>query len=115
MLAPPAAPAGPVVRSGDGIDLQTWDLGGDGPALLLIHATGFHGRCWLPLAPALAERFHVWAYDQRGHGASGHTAAGDYRDWSSFVDDCLAVVDHLGLEQPYAAGHSLGGAVGLLA
>jgi pimeloyl-ACP methyl ester carboxylesterase len=109
------ASAGPLVRGAGGVDLATWDLGGDGPPLLLAHATGFHGRCWLPLAPSLTERFHVWAYDHRGHGSSGHAPDGDYRDWARFVDDCLAVVDRLGLPQPWAAGHSLGGAVLLLA
>ncbi len=104
-----------MVRASDGIDLATWDLGGDGPPLLLTHATGFHGRCWLPLGSTFASRFHVWAYDHRGHGASGHSASGDYRDWSRFVDDCLAVVDALGIHGAVGAGHSLGGAVLLLA
>jgi hypothetical protein len=46
------------VRSTDGVELAVHDLGGEGPVLLVSHATGFHGRCYLPLATHLATRFH---------------------------------------------------------
>ena len=97
------------------MEIATWHYGGDGPPLLLAHATGFHGRCWIPFAAALADRFDVWALDQRGHGASGKAPGGRYDDWSLFVDDLLAVVDTLGLSGWRAFGHSLGGAVLLMA
>jgi pimeloyl-ACP methyl ester carboxylesterase len=108
---------GPRVAGADGVEIATWDLGGSGPPLLLLHATGFHARMWLPLAPVLRASHRVWAVDQRGHGASGHAADRTYRDWSRFVADLLAVVDRLGLADDglRAAGHSLGGAVLLLA
>ncbi len=97
------------------MQIATWDLGGEGPELILVHGTGFHGRCWAPMAPVLGRSFHVWALDQRGHGQSGHSADRAYDDWGRFVDDLLAVIDRLGLERPFAAGHSLGGAVAILA
>jgi pimeloyl-ACP methyl ester carboxylesterase len=109
------------VAGADGVEIATWDLGGSGPALLLSHATGFHGRTWSPLAPRLGTRHHVWALDHRGHGSSGHSPDGRYDDWDRFADDLLAVVDALtvaSLVDPgdlRAAGHSLGGAVLLLA
>jgi pimeloyl-ACP methyl ester carboxylesterase len=110
---------GPVVEGAGGVAIATWDLGGQGPPLLLVHATGFHARMWLPLAPALRPAHRLWAIDQRGHGDSGHSADGDYRDWSVFADDLLAVVDTLELGDAttglVGAGHSLGGAVLLLA
>lgn len=111
----PSARPGPLVTTAPGMRIATWDLGGEGPELLLIHGTGFHGRCWAPMAEALGRSFHVWALDQRGHGRSEHSADRAYDDWSRFVDDLLAVVDHLGLERPFAGGHSLGGAVAILA
>lgn len=93
------------------------DLGGEGPPLLLCHATGFHGRIWQPVADHL-EGFHAWALDFRGHGDSSAPPELDY-DWHGFADDVLAVVDELGViagQGPLvAAGHSKGGAALLLA
>ena len=105
---------GPRVTTSDGVDIATYDLGGDGPPLLLAHATGFHGRVWLPVAEALRSRFRCVAFDARGHGDSGKAPDGDY-DWRGFADDTVAVIDGLGLGRPRAVGHSSGGAALLLA
>lgn len=105
---------GPWVATPDGVEIATWDFGGTGPELILTHGTGFHGRCWTPLAPVLTGSFHMWGLDQRGHGMSGHAHDRRYDDWSHFVDDLLSVVDHLALDRPFAAGHSLGAAVAIL-
>ena len=93
--------------------MATWDLGGDGPALVVFHATGFHGRCYVPLAGALGESFHCFAVDQRGHGASAPAAEGDYR-WSKMSQDVVVAVEALGLDRPFAFGHSLGGGLASL-
>lgn len=100
--------------SSTGANISTWDLGGAGPALVFLHATGFHGRCYGPLAGELAGRFHCWAVDFAGHGASEPYPDGDY-SWSRFRDDLLAVLEALDLGAAHAFGHSLGGAVALLA
>lgn len=103
------------VATSDGLRLAVHDLGGEGPPLLLSHATGFHGRVWEPFAAALADRFHCWSWDFRGHGDSP-TPEGHPFDWERFADDVLAVVDGLGLDGPVpAVGHSKGGASLLLA
>lgn len=107
------------VRSSDGVELALHDLGGDGPPLLLTHATGFCGPVWRPVAARLAGRFHCWAPDLRGHGESVTPDGLDYH-WDGFADDVLAVVDHLhgalgGHGPLVAAGHSKGGAALLLA
>jgi len=108
---------GPRVRGAGGVEICAYHLGGDGPPVMLLHATGFHGRCWLPVAPALADHFSVWSIDQRGHGASGK--APGYADWSLFVDDLFAVLETLGNSGVgggwRGVGHSMGGAVLLLA
>ncbi len=95
--------------SSDGVTLAVHDLGGDGPPLLMAHATGFCGPVLTPLAALLADRFHCWSYDARGHGDTGAPAGNDW-NWSGFADDVLAVVDGMGLEHPYGFGHSSGGA-----
>ena len=101
-------------RTPDGITVSAYDLGGDGLPLLFAHATGFHGRIWLPLAERLRKRFHCYAFDSRGHGDSDPAPGGDY-DWTGFAADALAVVDGFGLTRPFAVGHSAGGALLLLA
>lgn len=82
---------------------------------MLVHATGFHGRCWIPLARVLASDFTVWAIDLRGHGASGKSPDGRYDDWGAFAADLLSAVDAIGGSDWRAAGWSLGGGVALLA
>ncbi len=99
----------PRLRSTNGVALAVYDLGGSGPPLLMAHATGFCGPVLGPLAAHLTGRFHCWTYDARGHGDT-ETPTGLDWNWSSFADDVLAVVEGLGLDQPYGFGHSSGGA-----
>jgi len=99
----------PRLPSIDGVKLAVHDLGGDGPPLLLAHATGFCGPVLSPLAAHLMDRFHCWAYDARGHGDTESPAGMDW-NWAGFAGDVLAVVDGLGLDRPYGFGHSAGGA-----
>lgn len=92
----------------DGVRICIHHLGGSGPPLLAVHATGFHGRVWEPFAPLLRERFGIVSFDQRGHGDSEKPETG--YEWERFGDDVLAVVDELGLQQPAGIGHSAGAA-----
>ena len=98
----------------DGLSLSVHDLGGDGPPALLVHATGFHGRVFGPLARGLRHRLHCVAPDLRGQGSSGVPPELDF-DWIGFGTDVLTAVDALGLEAPVGIGHSCGGAALLLA
>jgi pimeloyl-ACP methyl ester carboxylesterase len=96
--------------SSDGVPIAVHDLGGDGPPLVLAHATGFHGLVWDRFATLLADWFHVWSLDFRAHGASGR---GDL-SWGAMTGDLLATIAVAGGGQPFVFGHSLGGAVALL-
>jgi pimeloyl-ACP methyl ester carboxylesterase len=98
----------------DGLRIAFHDFGGDGPALLLVHATGFCAGILAPLAFHLTDQFHCWGLDLRAHGRSERPGAIGF-EWSGFANDVLAVVDHLGLTRPYGFGHSCGGASVLLA
>ncbi len=100
------------VPSTDGVVVAVHDLGGDlpgRPTLLLAHANGFHGRAFAPFAAHLTERYHCLAVDFRGHG-DAVTPDGLTYDWSGFIDDVVAVIDAVDLQQPVGFGHSLGGA-----
>ncbi len=103
-----------MVTTPDGVGVAVHDLGGDGPDLLTLHATGFHGRTWVPLAEALRPRFHCVAMDERGHGESGVSPELDF-DWPAMARDVLAVADELGLDRPLGLGHSCGATLLLLA
>ncbi len=104
-----------IVPSSGGVQLAVHELGDPPPdarPLLLCHATGFHGRVWEALAAELPDR-RCLAPDFRGYGDSSEPD-GDL-DWYGFADDVLAVIDHYGLEDVQAVGHSKGGAALLLA
>lgn len=97
----------------DGSDIAVHDLGGSGEALLMAHATGFHGMVLAELARHLPS-FHCYALDLRAHGCS-RAAQSWSGDWAGFASDVLTVIDGLGLARPYGFGHSAGGACLLLA
>lgn len=100
---------GVVLTRDDGGPLALHCLGGNGPPLLISHATGFHGRCYA----ALARHVHhhsVWALDYRGHGAS-RDAATEPHDWWCFVRDFILAAQHLAPEGGLRVfGHSMGAA-----
>jgi pimeloyl-ACP methyl ester carboxylesterase len=83
------------------------DGGPSGPAVLL-HATGFLARLWQPIAEGLSGRFHVYAYDARGHGDSDKPANG--YGWPGIAADLRGFLDVLGLRSVLAVGHSSGAA-----
>ena len=97
------------VSSTEDVSLELHDLGGEGPTLLIAHATGFCAGAYRPLADRLGQRFHVWAVDFRGHGDATLPTGGDLT-WRGMVDDVLAVVTALDDGPVFAVGHSMGGA-----
>jgi len=105
------------VGSSDGVQVAVHELGGDGPVLLVGHATGFHGRCYLPMAASLAERYRCVAFDYRGHGDTP-MPSGVAVSWERYGDDATAVARAVSAATgaPLVAfGHSMGGACLLMA
>ncbi len=98
----------------DGLGITTYDFGGQGEDLLLVHATGFCAEVLGPLARSLGQNFRCWGLDLRAHGRSDRPADGNFA-WSGFCTDVLTAIDRLGLSRPFAFGHSCGGAAILLA
>lgn len=86
-----------------------WGQPGQGPSLLLLHATGFHARCWDRVVEALPEGLHIVAADLRGHGRSYRPAS--LHDWGATAADIAALVEALFPAPVFAIGHSMGGAV----
>lgn len=104
------------VKSSHGVQIAVHELGGSGERLLFSHATGFHGRCYQPMADALAHQFHSVAFDYRGHGDTPRPDGPV--DWERYGDDAEAMARWLAVANggPIAAfGHSMGGACLLMA
>lgn len=79
------------------------------PTLLLLHATGFHARCWDATIAALPTDWHIIALDLRGHGRSYRPAS--LSDWLVTADDVVDFVQATCAAPVFAVGHSMGGYV----
>ena len=88
---------------------------GDGPPLLLLHATLSSSRQLQPLANRLAASYTVIAVDRRGSGESrppGVPPAGPI-DVAVHVDDLVAILAAERVGPVLAVGHSYGGCLAL--
>jgi len=93
----------------DGLTLSCVDYGGAGRTpILFVHGGSAHAHWWDFVAPALTDRFHVLALDQRGHGESPWTAEWTYGT-RQYVADLTAVISGWGQGAPILVGHSMGG------
>ena len=99
----------------NGVRLHTLDWGGAGDPIVLLHATGFLGRIYAPIASALTRIGHVYSYDQRGHGDSGPAPDGQY-NWQLTMEDLQGFIIAMSFRGVRAFGHSAGAtAIGSLA
>jgi pimeloyl-ACP methyl ester carboxylesterase len=94
-----------VTVNGVSLTYFEWGRGCGGDPLLLVHATGFHARCWDQVVAHLGER-RIIAIDQRGHGRSDKV---DAIRWQEFGHDVAEVVRRLDLHDVVGVGHSAGG------
>jgi aminoacrylate hydrolase len=81
------------------------------PPLILSSGLGGSAGYWAPNIPALAQRFHVIAYDHRGTGRSDRNLAD--ASVGAMARDVIAMMDALGIESAHLIGHALGGHVAL--
>jgi pimeloyl-ACP methyl ester carboxylesterase len=92
-----------------GLTLYALEWGQAGrPALCLLHGGSAHAHWFDLVAPALADRYHVLALDQRGHGQSDWAVPPAYAT-EDFAGDLQGVLDALGWGQAVVIGHSMGG------
>jgi pimeloyl-ACP methyl ester carboxylesterase len=87
--------------------------GSDLPSALLLHGITSSALSWIRVAPALANRYRVYALDMRGHGDSIKPSKGAYnlRDTAA---DAAAFIELMELERPLLMGHSWGGATAMV-
>lgn len=92
----------------NGLRLHYLEWGERGsPDMVLLHGLTSHAHSWDTLAAALADRYHIIALDQRGHGDSQWPADGSFRT-EDYVADAKAVADALGLKSFVLIGLSMG-------
>ena len=82
----------------------------DGPSLVLLEGMGGDIPGWRRNIPDLAGRYRVIAYDFRGNGRSDKPD--EPMTMTTFVDDAVALLDHLGLETAHFYCQSFGAMVG---
>jgi haloacetate dehalogenase len=86
--------------------------GGSGPPLLLLHGHPQTHAMWHKVAPRLANDFAVVASDLRGYGGSSKpSTTPDHGPYSkrAMARDCIEVMQQLGFERFFVAGHDRGG------
>ena len=102
------------VPSDDGPIEIACQVGGSGPALLLLHGFPQTHVIWRHVAPELAKHYTVIASDLRGYGGSSkpHGKA-DHSTYSkrAMAADQVALMRALGHEQFFLLGHDRGGRV----
>jgi len=86
------------------------DTGGDGPAVIFSHGFLMDHEMFAPQVDALRDEFRCITWDERGFGATPATEPFTYYDSAA---DCVALLDHLGVERAVWAGMSQGGFIGL--
>lgn len=82
-------------------------------SIVLIHGFPLSHEMWQHQVEALKSDFRVISYDVRGHGKS-EVGDGQYT-LELFVDDLIALLDHLRLEKVVLCGLSMGGYIALRA
>ncbi len=96
----------------NGVEVDFVDVGVPNTLpVVLIHGFPFSHEMWAPQIEVLQKRFRVIAYDLRGHGRSG-VGDGQYT-LEFFVDDLLALLDHLKIVRAVLCGLSMGGYIAL--
>jgi len=84
----------------------------DGIPVLFIHGNFSSATWWEETMVALPPKYRAIAPDQRGFGGSNPAVkVNAVNGMGDFVDDAIALMDHLGYGRFHLAGNSLGGLV----
>ena len=113
MTEVPSAVAVERIIDASGVPLLVTEFPNPGaPEVVMLHGIGSRGQSWWPVVDALADRFHLFQVDLRGHGGSGRPEHGYLLE--DYAADLDAILVTLGLSQPRILGHSLGALIALI-
>ena len=91
----------------NGQRLRFEDSGGDGPAVILSHGFLMDREMFDAQVQALAPEYRVITWDERGFGETEFDGK-PFTYWDS-AEDCLGLLDHLGVDRAVLGGMSQGG------
>lgn len=94
-----------------GLYYETYGPEGGEP-VLMSSGLGGSGEYWRPQVDALADRYRVILYDQRGTARSDRELPPDHDVWA-MAGDVLIVLEALEIASAHLVGHALGGLIGL--
>ncbi|MDI6832094.1 MAG: alpha/beta hydrolase [Actinomycetota bacterium] len=95
------------------VELQYLHWPGEGPTVVMLHATGFLPWLWHPIARELAGNYRVIAPYFCDHRTSNPEEGG--LSWLVIAEDLAAFMRRLSLEKPLVVGHSMGATVASIA
>ena len=85
-----------------------YEVQGSGAPVLLAPASWWPSNTWnVGVVPFLSQRFKTIVFDCRGTGRSGQPKDG--YSVSQFAQDCLGLLEYLGVSRCHAVGFALGG------
>src|SRR6516162_8134257 len=85
-------------------------VGGNGPAVVMLHGFGDTGDMWAPLAAVLAKDHTIIVPDLRGMGVSSYPDSG--YDKKTQAQDIARVMDKLNVQKADLVTHDIGNMVG---
>ena len=92
----------------DGIRIY-FEQSGTGPAVLLTHGYSASARMWRSQIEALSDRYHLIAWDMRGHDRSDYPDDPALYSHEATVGDMAAILDACAVQRAVIGGLSLGG------
>jgi aminoacrylate hydrolase len=87
----------------------SYEVTGNGPAVLAIQGVGVVGGGWRPQVEVLAQQFRIVTFDNRGIGGSPRSRSP--LTIERMAADALAIADAEGMERFHLIGHSMGGLI----
>ncbi len=94
----------------NGVDIW-YEVTGDGPAMVLVHANPFDHDLWLYQAAHFSTWFTVVSIDIRGYGRSAKIT--EPYSQEDQCNDVLGVMDDLGIEKAVLGGCSVGSGISI--
>jgi pimeloyl-ACP methyl ester carboxylesterase len=102
----------PFITGRDQVQIH-YEERGSGPAVLLSHGYRANARMWQHQMDALSDRYHLMAWDMRGHGRSDSPENPLLYSHETAVADMAAIVQACGVKRAVIGGLSLGGFISL--
>ena len=78
--------------------------------IVLLHGANQSAHSWDLVSLSLADRYHIYALDQRGHGDSEWARDAEYGP-EPMARDALSLIAEESIVDPIVIGHSMGGMV----